>query len=118
MLDSHKFFQDKVVLLLIGLNVFLVVASVFIILSRILANSGSTYISQYRSDVGIGAFTTGSILDFIAFVIFALLVVGFHFVLSLRTYNIRRQLSVVILLRSVFLLVLIMIVSNSLLMLR
>jgi len=115
---SHKFFQDKIILLLIGLNFFLVCATVFVIISRIIANSGSSYISQYRGDVGIGAFTTGSIVNFIYFIIFAILVVVFHFTLSLRTYSIRRQLSVVILLMSVFLLVITMIVSNSLLVLR
>jgi hypothetical protein len=116
--SSHKFFQDKIILLLIGLNFFLVCATVFVIISRIIANSGSSYISQYRGDVGIGAFTTGSILDFIYFIIFAILVVAFHFSLSLKTYPIRRQLSVVILLMSVFLLIITMIVSNSLLVLR
>lgn len=114
----NKFFQDKIVLLLIGLNFFLVCATVFVIISRIIANSGSSYISQYRGDVGIGAFTTGSIIDFIYFIIFAILVVAFHFSLSLKTYHIRRQLSLVILLMSAFLLVITMIVSNSLLVLR
>jgi hypothetical protein len=118
MLSSHKYFQDKIVLLLIGLNFFLVCATIFVIISRIIANSGSSYIAQYRGDVGIGAFTTGSIIDFIYFIIFAVLMTAFHFTLSLKTYNIRRQLSVVILLMSVFLLVITLIVSNSLLALR
>ena len=118
MLSSHKYFQDKIVLLLTGLNFFLVCATIFVIISRIIANSGSSYISQYRGDVGIGAFTTGSIINFIYLIIFAILMTAFHFTLSLKTYNIRRQLSIVILLMSVFLLVITLIVSNSLLALR
>jgi hypothetical protein len=114
----HKFFQDKIILSLIGLNFFLVCSTVFVIISRIIADSGSSYYSQYRSDVSIGTYTTGSILDFIYIIIFVVLVSAFHFSLSLKTYNIRRQLSVVILLMSVFLLILTIIVSNSLLALR
>ena len=54
----------------------------------------------------------------LAFVGFVLLVLVAHTMLSLRTYRIHRQLSVVVLALGILLLVLALIVSNALLLLR
>ncbi len=92
--------------------------AIVVIVSRIIANSGSGYIVQYRGDVGIGAFQTGNLLDFVYFIIFAIFIAVFHTILSYRTYDIRRQLSLLILTMSLLLLITTTIVGNALLVLR
>lgn len=113
-----KYFHDRIVLLLLSTNVFLALASSIFMILRLSTNHGNGYIVQYRSNLGIDAFKTGSVTELLSFVGFALLVLAVHVVLSLRTYRIHRQLSVTILGLGVLLLVLTMIVSNALLVLR
>ena len=115
---SKKFFQDKIILLLLTLNLFMVCLTAIIISLRLSNDLGEGYIVQYRSNVGIGSFKTGSVLDFWYFVIFAVLIVAFNLTLSMKTYRIRRQFSIVILGMSILLLVIALIVSNALLVLR
>jgi hypothetical protein len=115
---SKKYFQDKVILLLLTLNLFLVFLTTIIISLRLTNNLGEGYIVQYRSNVGIGAFKTGSVLDFWYFVIFAVLIVAFNILLSMKTYRIRRQFSIAIMGMSILLLIIALIVSNALLVLR
>jgi hypothetical protein len=73
---------------------------------------------QYRSNLGIDAFKTGSVRELLSFIIFAYIVLAIHTVLSVRAYRIERRLSVTILSLGVLLLVLTIIVSNALLVLR
>jgi hypothetical protein len=73
---------------------------------------------QYRSNLGLDAFKTGSVSGLLSFVGFAVLTPVIHTLLSLRTYAIHRQLAIVILALGVLLLVLAIIVSNALLILR
>ena len=92
-------------------------ASIFMLL-RLSTNHGNGYIVQYRSNLGIDAFKTGSVGELLSFIGFALLVLAIHFVLSMRAYRIHRQLAVTILGLGVLLLLLTIIVSNALLVLR
>lgn len=115
---AKKYFQDKMILLLLSLNLFAALLVSVIIALRISSNPSESYIVQYRSVLGVGEFKSGSILDFIYIIVFALLVVAFNFVLSFRMYHIRRQLSMVLLGMSVLLLAVAFIVSNALLVLR
>ena len=112
-----KYFQDKSILSLLSLNLFLVLLVTIIIALRISANSGEEYVIQYRSYLG-GEVKTGSIINFIYIIAFAVIVVVFHFILSLKTYHIRRQLAITLLCMSALLLVVAFIVSNQLLMLH
>ena len=113
-----KYFQDKTVLLLLTLNLFLVFLAIAIIILRLTANSGAGYIVQFRSSLGIGEYKSGSLEDFLYFIIFVILVMAFHFTLSLKTYNLRRHFSVALLAMGTLLLVVAIIVSNALLVLR
>jgi hypothetical protein len=115
---AKKYFQDKIILSLLSLNLFVVILVFIVIALRISANSTEGYIVQYRSDLGIGAFKTGSVFDFIYIIIFAVFAIAFHFILSYRTYHIHRQLSIVLLSMSILLLTVALIVSNALLVLR
>lgn len=114
---SKKYLRDHLILLLLSVNVFLALAGSVLILIRLLTGHGS-YIVQYRSNLGINDFKTGSVTDMLSFIVFALLVVVVQAVLSHRAYHIHRQLAITILSLGVLLLVLTIIVSNALLVLR
>lgn len=114
----QKYLHDRLILLLLSTNIFLAfLASVFMLL-RLGSNHSNGYIVQYRPELGITAYQSGSIIDMLAFVGFALLVVTAHTVLSVKTYQIHRQLAVTILGLGIVLLILTIIVSNALLVLR
>lgn len=115
---TKKYFQDKVVLSLASLNIFLALLVIIVIGLRLGSNGGEAYIVQYRSSLGIGAFKTGSVLDFVYIIIFAVVAGAFHLFLSFKTYNLRRQLAVSILGMGCLLLLLALIVSNALLVLH
>ncbi len=118
MTTTAKYFRDRVVLLLLSTLVFLGMALALFVLLRLGSNHGNGYIVQYRSNLGLDAFKTGSLTSLLSFVGFALLIPVIHILLSLRTYAIHRQLAIVILAMGVLLLVLAIIVSNALLVLR
>jgi hypothetical protein len=115
-----KYFQDKLVLLFLSVNVFLTVLIIALIAFRI--GSGHTdYIVQCRdcsNFQSISRFSNGSALDIWAFSVFALAVTAFHSLLSIRLFRINRHVSVIVLALGSLLLVISLIVSNALLYLR
>lgn len=113
-----KYFHDHLVLLLLSINVFLALAGSLFILLRLSTSHGTGYIVQYRASLGINAFKTGSVVDILALVVFALLILAIHVMLSLGAYKIHRQLAIAILSLGILLLTLTVIVSNALLVLR
>jgi hypothetical protein len=118
MANPRKYFHDHLVLLLLSIEAFLAVASSLFVLLRLSSSHSTGYIVEFRSSLGINAFRTGSVVDLLGFIAFALIVLAVHSVLSLRTYRIHRQLSIAILCLGILLLVLNIIVSNALLVLR
>ncbi|CAN5606265.1 hypothetical protein BH23PAT1_BH23PAT1_4820 [soil metagenome] len=112
-----RYFHDRIVLLLLGINVLLTMTGVISILVRLDMGRAAGHIIEYRSQLGLGAFRSGpasAILSFIAFVLFVLV---FHTILSMRVYNLRRHFAVAILGMAVLLLTLSLLVSNALLVL-
>ena len=118
MATPRTYFRDHFVLLLLSVNIFLAVFTAIFVFLKISSSQNSSYIVQYRSSLGVNAFSTGGLSDMIAFGIFALLIVGINIVLSIRTYSINRNLAVGILSFGILLTVLDIIVSNSLLVLH
>jgi hypothetical protein len=118
MASTKKYFHDHQVLLLLSINAFLAIAGSLFILLRLSTSQGSSYIVQYRSSLGINAFKNGTITDLLSFIAFALLVLLVHTMLSIRAYNVHRQLAMAILSLGILLLVLTIIISNALLVLR
>lgn len=112
---SKKILHDKLVLTLLSANAFLAIACTLLVLLRFGADGSSDYIVQFRENLGIGAFKTGSLGSILSFIAYAVLVATLNIVLSLRVYKIRRQLAVAILTLGVILLTLAFIVSNLLL---
>jgi hypothetical protein len=121
MTSVSKYFHDRLILLLLSVNVFLAFATSIFVLVQLSTNHGNGYIVQCRdcSNVAdINRFTKGGVTQLLAFILFALMILVVNVMLSLRSYRIHRQLSVVILGLGILLLVLAIIVSNALLVLR
>ncbi len=115
---TKNYFQDRIVLLLLSINAFLTLLASLSVLFRLQGAGANGFIVQYRANVGISGFKTGSILSLVSFIGFAILIFIANTALSMRTYRIRKQLAVVILGLGTLLLVLNIIVGNALLVLR
>jgi hypothetical protein len=113
-----KFFHDRLILLLLSVSLFLAFFDSLWVLLKLDSGRASGYIVQYRAPLGIGALKTGGAGELVAFIGFALMVVAVHSLLSMRTYIIKRELSIVILGLGILLLILSFVVSNALLVLR
>ncbi len=121
MASTKKYFNDHFVLLLLSINAFLAIAGSIFILVRLGTSHGNGFIVQCRdcsNTAAVNKFTTGGVIDILAFVAFAALVLGIHTVLSLRAYRIHRQLAIVILTLGILLLLLNVIIAYQLLLLR
>lgn len=111
-----KYLHDKFVLLLVSINVFLAFLCIVLVLLRAGLGQGvDGYIVEYRANLGLSAFQKGSILSIFGFVFFAMLTLVFNVLLSVRTYTVRRTLSLTILGLGVLTLLLAIVVSNALL---
>ncbi len=115
---SKKYLHDHIVLLLLSTNVILALLTVILMVVRLSTSHGNGYIVQFRSTLGINDFKTGSLIDLLSFLVFALLIVGAHTMLSMRAYRIHRQVAIAILSLGTLLLILGLVISNALLVLR
>lgn len=118
MIIPKKFFHDRLILLLISINVFMTFLVSVWVLFQLDAGRSASYIVQYRSSLGISPLKQGDVTEIISFILFAIMVLAIHLVLSIRAYPIKREVSVVILALGILLLVMALIVSNALLTLR
>lgn len=111
-----QYLHDKFVLLLVSINVFLAFLCIVLILLRAGLGQGvDGYIVEYRANLGLSAFQKGSVISIFSFVFFAALALVFNILLSIRTYHLRRTLSITILGLGMLILLLAIIVSNALL---
>ena len=102
---SKKYFHDHLVMLLLSINVFLAVGGSLILIISLSTGHSNGYIVQCRdcsNPAAVNKFTNGSVSGLLSFVVFAALVLVSHTILSL----------------GILLLVLMIIISNSLLVLR
>jgi len=110
-----KYFQDRIVLLLLSVNTFLAVLSAILILLRLDTGAGKIYYVQFRGNLNfVDAFQFGSANTFIAFILFSFFVLIFHTLLSMRAYHIRRHFAIAVLGMGLLLLTVCLIVSNAL----
>jgi hypothetical protein len=115
-----KYFYDKLVLLLLSVLAFLVLATALSIVLRLGSGQGiSDYYIEYRqgpSHSSRGDFSpTGNVWAILNFIWFCIIVAGISFILSHRSYKIKREISVVVLSLGILLVLLALIVSNVLL---
>ncbi len=113
-----NYFHDRLVLLFLTVNTFLAGLMSILILLRLDSTKAESYIVQYRANLGVNAFRSGGGATFIGFIIFALIILIMHTVLSMRVYSLHRQFALVILGLGTLLLVMALFVSNALLVQR
>lgn len=113
-----KYLRDRMVLLLVTVNAFLTLLTTILILLRLDTARSDGYFVQFRSNLGLNAYKVGDAGAMLSFVAFAWLVFFFHAYISIRTYHMRRNVSVVTLAFATLLLALTVIISNALLVLR
>lgn len=115
MATPKKYFHDRFVLLLLSINAFLAIAGSMLILLRVETDSASIYAVQYRSRLGLDAFTSGTAGEIISFAVFSVLIFAFHALLSKKAFPIKRHFALVVLGMGTLLLVLSIVISNALL---
>ncbi len=114
----NKYFHNKSILLLLIINVFLVLAGTVLILFRLDSGTTTNYIVEYRANYGIGEYQRGFALDMAGFVLFLIINFTISVFLSLRTFIIRKNVSIIILAICSLINLLTIIVSNALMVLR
>lgn len=110
-----NYFHDKTILGLTALNSLLVLIAVLYVLLRVDPAEGIARIVQYRSNMGISAFKSGSVGELQLFALFAAMQYINSWFLSMRLYVHRRHLAVSVLALTSFLLVLSIVVIDALL---
>lgn len=111
-----KYIHDKIVLLLVSISTFLAFLCIALVLLRAGIGQGNDgYIVQYRANLGLSAFTKDSVVPILSFAFFVLATLVINVVLSIRTYPLRRSLSLTVLALGSLVLLLAIIVSNALL---
>lgn len=113
-----NYFRDRAVVLLLSVNTFLALLGSVLVLFRLDGGGSDVYIVQYRANLGLSAFKRGGSEPLVSFVVFGLLILAIHTILSVRVYSVRRQFAVAILALGTLLLCLSIIVSNALLALK
>ncbi len=110
-----KYFHDRSVLALLALNSLLALFAVLFVLLRVDPAEGTARIVQYRSNLGIGAFKSGSVSELQFIALFAAVQYVCSWLLSMRLYVHRRNLAVAILGLTTFILILTTVVTDALL---
>lgn len=115
------YIHDRLILLLLTVNIFLAALGSLLVLLRLDPGRNEGYIVQCRdcSNLSnVSRFTTGSASELLAFIAFLILVLVINSVLSAKVYPIHRQFAVIILSLGLLLMALAIIVSNALLLQR
>jgi hypothetical protein len=112
---SKKYLHDKSILLLLTSNLMLALLSVALIFLRLNNGRAGIYIVQRRANLGIDQYTQGGISTMIGFLLFTLLIVVGGFLISYKSFNDQKHVSVGVLCFSLLLIICTIVVSNSLL---
>ena len=115
MANKKNYSHDHTVLLLGIFSIFFSTLSIIIIVIRLISENHATYFIQYRPTLGLNSFQTGNLLDILSFIVMSLVVMVSSIYISYRSYYINRNFSIAVLSSGIFLGILILLVSNSLL---
>lgn len=114
-----RYVYDKVALILVSALLFITIVTILNIILRVATGQVATdYVTEYRSTGGIGEFTNGNVMGILSFIVFVILTAVISTVLSLKTYVVKRELSLTVLSFGILLCLVAAIVSNALLALR
>lgn len=119
-MPTQKYLYDKLLLVLVSVVVFLTVAITVVTLLRVGGGQGiSEYYIEYRQGPHhspSGDFSpTGSIWSMLQFVLFSVIVAVASIILSVKTFKLKREVSIIVLVFAILLITLALIVSNVLL---
>lgn len=118
MSTPRRYLHDRLILLLLSIDGFLVVLTSIVMLLRLDTARAGGYIVQYRSNLGLSAFKTGDSLDLLAFIVFAVTVFIINLIISVKIYPVRRSIAVAALALCLILLIFGLRISFALLDLR
>jgi hypothetical protein len=110
-----NYFHDRMVLLLLSVNMFLTLLASILIVLNIDFDRPDGYIVQYRANLGLSAYKAGSSLVILSFIGFAIAVLVIHTLLSMKMYAHRRNFAISLLGLGLLLLIITLFVSNALL---
>lgn len=109
------YFHDRTILILVCANFFMLVLGVILALLRI-SRADTTYLVQYRSNLSLlSQNTIGDASSFYLTILILLSIVVISIFISMKTYLEKRSFSVIVLGKSLFIVLLSVIVSDALL---
>lgn len=97
MATPKKYTQDRTVLLLLTVNIFLTVLIAVLVMLAITSSSDKLLTIEHRPALGLSANKIGGTADMASLVLFPVIVMALNTVLSTKVYPIRRHFSIVIL---------------------
>lgn len=109
-----KFFHDRLVLLLVTVVAMLMVIGVSLVLLTFDAGKNPTTIVAYRPTIFASNLQSGKPIDIYSLAVFMIFISVASVVIGAKIYSVKRYLSVFMLAASIFLLILSIIVSHSL----
>lgn len=115
---SKKYLHDRVVLILITLISLLLAFGVSMILLRFDVSKNPTTIVEYRPNISGSSYVSGKPIDIYSLAIFMLIISAAAVALSARIYHIRKYLAIFILAATLFLLLLTIRISWSIISLQ
>ncbi len=113
-----KYFHHRSILLFLIINSVLLAVGTLLVLFRLDSDTASSYIIEYRANLGIGEYEIGNSLDVAGFVFFLIANFIITLLISIRSFNLRKNVSVMVLVIASLITVLTIIVSNALMTLR
>lgn len=117
-MDNKKaFFHDRIVLLFLSINAFLVAFCIASIVLR-LGDPSEGYIVQYRGNLGLDAYRAGPLYEILSFIPFAIIVYLTQLLIGIKMYEVKKVISRTILMLATLVLLLSVIVSYALLTIR
>lgn len=112
---AKRYIHDRVVLTLLSINTFFAVLIAVRVILSLTDSSNKLRVIEHRPSLGLSANKAGSATELIVFVVFPLVVLLFHAILSQRMYQVRRPFAHVVLATGTLLILLSGIVSFYLL---
>lgn len=103
MASDKNFYQDKLVVFLLSVNTFLSILGTVMIFLMLGNSNPNFHIIQYREDLGLNGYTNGTAISLYAFIVFIWFVLIFNAALSIRTFHIKKSLSLIFLSMSLIL---------------
>jgi len=118
MSTPKRYIHDRIVLLLLTANTFFAVLTSMLILLRLDNARSDVYLLQFRPSLGYSGYSYSNSTGMLSFAAFAMFILLFHTILSIKVYSIRRLFAVIVLGMGLLLILLSLVISNALLLQR